>query len=94
MYVHDGHMRTNKKIDSHITKIGRAFRRSVPLWKFLREPVSVNARVILLVEYGKTMYIRPYIELRTFRARVVCMGIDNMVILSLYQTMTRKQRFR
>ena len=29
VYVHDGYMRTNKKIDSHITKIRRAFRRSV-----------------------------------------------------------------
>ena len=58
------------------------------------EPVSVNVRVILLVKDDKTMYIRPYIELRTPRARVVCMGIDNVVILSLYQTRTRKQRFR
>ena len=55
MYVHDGYMRTNKKIDSHITKIRRPFRRSV--LKILREPVSVNARVILLVEYNKTLYI-------------------------------------
>jgi hypothetical protein len=61
---------------------------------FLREPVSVDARIILLVEYDETLYIRPYIELGTLRARVVCMGVDNVVILSLYQTMTRKQRFR
>jgi hypothetical protein len=56
--------------------------------------VSVDARVILLIEDDKTMYMRPYIELRTLKARVVCMGMDNVVILSLYQTMTSKQRFR
>jgi hypothetical protein len=36
---------------------------------------------------------RPYVELGTLRAWVVCMGMDNVVILSLYQTMTCKQRF-
>jgi hypothetical protein len=56
--------------------------------------VLVDARVVLWVEYDKTMHIRPYIELETLRARVVCMGMDNVVILSLYQTTTRKQRFR
>ena len=55
--------------------------------------MSVNVKVILLVENDKTIYIRPYIELKTLRARVVCIGMDNVVILSLYQTMTRKQRF-
>jgi hypothetical protein len=30
MHVYDGYMRTNKKVDSHITKTRRAFRRSVP----------------------------------------------------------------
>jgi hypothetical protein len=29
-YVHDGYKCTNEKIDSHITKIGQAFWRSVP----------------------------------------------------------------
>jgi hypothetical protein len=58
------------------------------------EPMSVDVRVILLVEDNMTMYIRPYIELKTLRARVVCMGMDNVVILSLYQTMTHKQRFK
>ena len=52
--------------------------------------MSVNVKVILLVENDKTIYIRPYIELKTLRARVVCIGMDNMVIISLYQTMTRK----
>ena len=65
VYVHDGYMRTNKKIDSHITKIQRAFRRSVPFRNFLREPMSIDVRVMLLVEDDKTIYIRPYIELRT-----------------------------
>ena len=55
--------------------------------------MSVDVRVILLAEYDKTIYIRPYIELETPKARVVCMGMDNVVILSLYQTMTCKQRF-
>ena len=56
-HVHDGHKRTNEKIDSHATKIWRAFRRSVLFWKFFREPVSVDARVILLVGHDKTRYI-------------------------------------
>ena len=56
--------------------------------------MSVDVSVILLVEDDMTMYIRPYIELKTLRARVVCMGMDNVVILSLYQTMTHKQRFK
>ena len=56
--------------------------------------MSVDVRVIPLVEDDKTLYICPYIELETLRAWVVCMGMDNVVILSLYQTMTRKQRFR
>ena len=47
-----------------------------------------------MAEDDKTMYIRPYMELKTLRAWVVCMGMDNVVIPSLYQTMTRKQRFR
>jgi hypothetical protein len=60
-----------------------------------QEPTSVDVRVILLVENDKIdEYIHPCIELETLRARVVCMGMDNMVILSLYQTTTRKQRFR
>ena len=56
--------------------------------------MSVDVRVILLVEDDKTMYICPYMELKTLRALVVCMGMDNVVILSLYQTMTHKQKFR
>ena len=49
--------RLNEKIDSHITKIRRAFRRSVPFWKiFFWEPVSVNARVVLLVRHDETLY--------------------------------------
>ena len=88
-------MRINDEMDSHTTKIRQAIRRSVPFFfNFLREPVSVDVRVILLVEDDKTMYICPYMELKTLRALVVCMGMDNVVILSLYQTMTRKQKFR
>ena len=57
--------------------------------------MSVDVRVILWVEDDWTdVYIHPYVELETLRARVVCTGMDNVVILSLYQTMTCKQRFR
>ena len=48
--------RINEKIDSHITKIRRAFRRSVLFLKDFWEPMSVNVRVVLLVGYDKTMY--------------------------------------
>jgi hypothetical protein len=51
------YMRINEKIDSHITEIRRAFRRSVPFLKDFWEPMSVNVRVVLLVGYDKTMYI-------------------------------------
>jgi hypothetical protein len=53
----------NEKIDSHITEIRQAFRRSVPFFEsfffffFFGEPMSVNVRVILLVRYGTTLYI-------------------------------------
>jgi ABC-type cobalt transport system substrate-binding protein len=50
--------RINEKIDSHITEIQRAFRRSVPFLKDFWEPVSVNVRVVLLVGYDTTMYTR------------------------------------
>ena len=46
----------NEKIDSHITEIRRAFRRSVPFLEILEGTVSVNVRVVLLVGYDKTMY--------------------------------------
>jgi hypothetical protein len=50
-------MRTNKKVDSHITKTRRAFRRLVPFFEnFWREPVSVNVRVVLLVKDDTTLY--------------------------------------
>ena len=39
--------RINEKIDSHITKIRRAFRRSVPFLKDFWDQMSVNVRVIL-----------------------------------------------
>ena len=48
--------RVNEKIDSHITKIRRAFRRSVPFLKDFWEPMSVNVKVILLVEDDLTLY--------------------------------------
>ena len=48
-----------EKIDSHITKIRRAFRRSVPFLKDFWEPMSVNVRVVLLVGYNTTLDI-PY----------------------------------
>jgi hypothetical protein len=47
----------NEKLDSHITEIRRAFRRSIPFLKDFWEPMSVNVRVILLVRYGTTLYI-------------------------------------
>ena len=54
--------------------------------------MSVDVRVILLVEYDTILYIP--IEFETLGAWVVCTGMDNVVILSLYQTMTCKQRFK
>ena len=48
--------RVNEKIDSHITEISRAFRRSVPFLKDFWEPMSVNVKVILLVEDDLTLY--------------------------------------
>ena len=48
--------RINEKIDSHITKIRRAFRCSVPKKKIFWKPMSVNARVVLLVEDDVTLY--------------------------------------
>jgi hypothetical protein len=48
----------NEKLDSHITEIRRAFRRSIPFLKNFWEPMSVNVRVVLLVGYDKTMYTR------------------------------------
>jgi hypothetical protein len=51
--------RINEKIDYHIlSKIRRAFRRSVPFLKIFEEPTSVDVRVVLLVGYDKTMYTR------------------------------------
>ena len=46
----------NEKIDSHVTEIRRAFRRSVPFLKDFWEPMSVNVRVVLLVEDDLTLY--------------------------------------
>jgi hypothetical protein len=43
------YMRINEKIDSHITEIRQAFRRSVPFLKDFWEPMLVNVRVVLLV---------------------------------------------
>ena len=55
--IHNGYKRINKKIDYHIlSKIRRAFRRSVPFLKIFEEPTSVDVRVVLLVGYDKTMY--------------------------------------
>jgi hypothetical protein len=46
------------------------------------EPTLVDVRVILLVEDDKMDgYIHPHIELETLKARMVYMGMDNMVIL-------------
>jgi hypothetical protein len=45
------------------------------------KPTLVDVRVILLVEDDKMdEYIHPHIELETLRARMVYMGMDNMVI--------------
>jgi hypothetical protein len=46
----------NEKLDSHITEIRRAFRRSVPFLKDFWKPMSVNVRVVLLVGDDTTMY--------------------------------------
>jgi hypothetical protein len=48
--------RINEKIDSHITEIRRAFRRSVPFLKDFWEPMSVNVRVVLLVRHDETLH--------------------------------------
>ena len=56
VYVHDGYKHTNEEMDSHTTKIRRAFRHLVPFWKFFWEPMSVDVKVILLVEDDKTLY--------------------------------------
>jgi hypothetical protein len=57
-------------MDSHITEIRRAFRRSVPFLKDFWEPMSVNVRVVLLVEddtlYTMTLYT---MELRSHRTK-------------------------
>ena len=47
------------------------------------EPTLVDVKVILLVEDDKMdEYIHPHIKLKTLRAWMVYMGMDNMVILS------------
>ena len=72
MYVHNGHERINKEIDSHTTKIRRAFRSLVPFWKILGESMLVDVRVILLVEGDTTgEYLHPHIELETLRIYTV-----------------------
>ena len=49
----------DEEMGFRIIKIWRAFRRSIPFWNiFWKESMSVNARVILLVGYNKTMYTR------------------------------------
>ena len=57
----------NEELDFHITKIWWVFRRLVPLLKvfFFWEPMSVDMRVVLLVE-GDTMgkHLHPYIEFK------------------------------
>jgi hypothetical protein len=55
--------------------------------------MSVNARVILLVGHDTTLYI-PCRVLELFGFEWFATGMDNVVILSLYQTLTCKQRFR
>ena len=83
----------NGKIDSLITEIRRAFRRSVPFLKDFWEPMSVNVRVVLSVGYDKTLYI-PCRVWNSLGFEWFATSMDNVVILSLYQTMTCKQRFR
>ena len=58
MYVHDGYKRTNKKMDSHTTKNLTSLSAPDSILKdFLREPMSVDVRVIFLVEDNKTLDI-------------------------------------
>jgi hypothetical protein len=85
--------RINEKIDSHITEIRRAFWRSVPFLKDFWEPMSVNVGVVLLVGVRQDS-IHPMQSLELFGFEWFATGMDNVVILSLYQTMTCKQRFR
>ena len=65
--IHGNYNRINEKIDSHITKIRRAFRRSVLFLKDFWEPMSVNVRVVLLVGYDRTMHTTGTIVLTKVR---------------------------
>ena len=56
-HVQDGYKCVNEEMDSHTTKIRRAFRHLVPFLKDFWERMSVDMRVILLVEGDKTIYI-------------------------------------
>ena len=55
-YVNDGYERTNEKLDSHITKNLTSLSAFSSILKDFWEPMSVNVRVVLLVEYDMTMY--------------------------------------
>ena len=57
-YVHDGYACINKRIDSHITENSTSLSAfGSILKKIFGEPMSVNARAILLVGYDKTLYM-------------------------------------
>jgi hypothetical protein len=49
--------RTNKKIDSHIAENSTSLSAFGSILKIFEGTVSVNVRVVLLVEDDKTMYI-------------------------------------
>ena len=51
-------MSTNEKIDSHITENLTSLSAFSSILKDFWEPVSVDVRVVLLVGYDKTMYMR------------------------------------
>jgi hypothetical protein len=72
-------------MDSHIglPKFDEPFGSRFLFLKNFGESTLVDMRAILLVEDDKMdEYIHPYTELETLRAQMVCMGMDNMVILS------------
>jgi hypothetical protein len=55
--IQNGYKCINEKMDYHIlSKIRRAFRRSVPFLKIFEGPTSVGVIIVLLVEDDLTLY--------------------------------------
>ena len=70
VYVHDGYKCTNEKINSHTTKIWRAFQRSVPFWK-----IFGNWHRLMWGSYfwlRTTWLYTSHVELETLGVFIVC----------------------